>query len=40
MKVNTNSMKLNHNYQSSLTALSASLKKMFFVRKRALAEWS
>lgn len=40
MKVNINSMKLKNNYQSSLSSLSASLKKMFFVRKKALAEWS
>lgn len=40
MKVNTNSMELNNNYQSSLSSLSASLKKMFFVRKKALAERS
>lgn len=39
MKVNINCMKLNNSYQSSLSSLSASLNKMFFVRKKALAEW-
>lgn len=39
MKVNINCMKLNNSYQSSLSSLSASLNKTFFVRKKALAEW-
>lgn len=39
MRVNISGIKLN-NDQSNLSSLSASLKKIFFVRKKALAEWS